>query len=184
MSCFELCFQYRRHTRCRGIHAACFLNLHTKDRPEFSRDHSIGQPNMIQRDRSIRGVTLGRLLGISFPSSHSGYSCFVWECCCGLKQHFSGSTHLCHLYIMLWCSTGPVGLLSCRNCFADYWLCSSSSCKYSSWECGLRTNMCLCSEALTCRQPSHFQWHCLTIWVSRWATGLRERFVVLTAHCV
>lgn len=67
VSCFELCFQYRRHTCCREIHAACFLNLHTKDRPKFSRDHSIGQPNMIQRDKNIKGGgTLGRLLAFLF----------------------------------------------------------------------------------------------------------------------
>lgn len=41
------------HKHCGEIHAACFLNLHTKDRPKCFRDQSIGQTNMIQRDKNI-----------------------------------------------------------------------------------------------------------------------------------
>lgn len=59
---------------CGEIHAACFLNLQTKDRPKCSRDHSMGQPNMKQRDLNIRGLTLGRMLGIPFASSHTDYA--------------------------------------------------------------------------------------------------------------
>lgn len=104
VSCFEICFQYRGQSHCREIHAACFLNLYTKDRPKFSRGHSIGQPNMIQRDKNIRGVLLERLLGI--PFHHHMLKIFLLYLRIVLlaetfKQHFYGTKHLCYLYIVL-----------------------------------------------------------------------------------
>lgn len=80
---------------------------------------------MKQRDKNIRGLTLGRMLGIPFASLHNEdiptlSENLIMSCAEKFKQHFYGSCNLCYLNVVLWHCTGAVGLLPCRDSFADY----------------------------------------------------------------